>query len=81
MSGCMLASAGRDVTEGTIDTFTPTGHDYRDDANSSGDYVDNFSFVGREGRGHEAKDHQSDGWTNFLSSPKARAIENNLGVD
>lgn len=81
LSGCLFAEIGRDVTKGTIDTFRPTGHDYRDDSNSDGEYVDNFSQVQREGRGHEPMDHQSDRLTPIWTSSKARAIERNLGVD
>lgn len=81
LSGCVVADVGRDLTKGTVDTFSPTGRGYRDDANSDGDYVDNFSYVGREGRGDTPMEHQSDRLTNFWTSPKARAIERNVGID
>lgn len=45
------------------------------------DYHDEFDVVGREGRGHQAMEHESDGLTKWIESPKARAINRNLGFD
>lgn len=45
------------------------------------DYTDEYDVVGKEGRGHQAMEHESDFLTRFISSPKARAINRNLGYD
>jgi hypothetical protein len=45
------------------------------------DYHDEFDGVGQEGRGHQAMEHESDWLSRFVESPKARAINRNLGYD
>ena len=78
-TGCGMMSAGRDMADSTLDTMTPRDRDYRDDANLSGDYNDEWKQVGKEGRGNMPVEREWDGLTKHWMSPKAQAIESNLG--
>jgi hypothetical protein len=80
-AGCGLFSAGREMSKASVDQFAPRTHDYRDDVNDSDEFVDPHVAVGREARGHLPPDHESDGLSKYIASPKARAIERSLGVD
>jgi hypothetical protein len=46
-----------------------------------GEYHDDADLVGREGRGDQAVEKAPDGMGSWLYSPKARAINRNLGVE
>ena len=46
-----------------------------------GDYHDESDLVGREGRGDQSIERAPDGMGSWLYSPKARAIQRNLGVE
>lgn len=47
-----------------------------------GAFNDDYSVVRKEGRSGEQMDHEdTDGMDKWLYSPKARAINRNLGVD
>lgn len=80
-TGCALWDAGKDVTKAGADQFKFRDRDYRDDANLDDNYNDEWGGVGKEGRGHEPMEHESDGLSKWWASPKARAIERNLGFD
>ena len=57
--------------------FKPKPNDYRD---FSEEYVsDEYSIVGTEGRGDQAREWADDNWFNKLKSKKHRDIEANLG--
>jgi len=61
----------------SMNQFDPFGaSDYRD---STQDTQDEWSFVGKEGRGDSALIDENDPFKPFLMSPKARSIERNLG--
>lgn len=75
-SGCGLAQMGRD----TARMFTPNTGDYSSDVDD-GQFQDEWSVAGREGRGETKLDRESDGLTPYLSSDKARRIARNLGTD
>lgn len=77
-SGCALADLGRSIADETTKMFTPKSRDYFDETEVG---EDQWSQAGKEGRGDRAKDHESDALTGLISSPKARGIERNLGVD
>jgi len=53
----------------------------RTNAYNPKDYHDEFDVVGKEGRGHQEMEHESDAFTKWIQSPKARNIERNLGID
>lgn len=76
-SGCGLLEWGRD----TARVFTPRGTDYDKDDIYDSRAVDDWSSVGREGRGDSPIDKESDGLTPYLSSDKARRIARNVNVD
>jgi len=50
-----------------------------DDYGSS-DGADDWDFVGEIGRGGTPPEQDPDPWWKFIASPKARAIEKNVGV-
>ena len=77
-SGCALGELGRSIFDSSARLFKPTSKDYADETDQK---IDEWSQVGVEARGDQRRDHESDGLTNFMSSPKAQGIERNLGVD
>jgi hypothetical protein len=83
LPGCGLFQMGQDVTKASWKQFRPKTRDYADPINdpNSKDYQDEWSTVGSEGRGDQSFDKESDALTKWISSPKARAIERNLGVE
>ena len=80
-TGCALMDIGRDITDSSARLFRPNHRGYRDEANDEEDYHDEWTAVGNEARGERSKDHESDGLTHWMESPKARAINRSLGVD
>jgi hypothetical protein len=70
LAGCATMSDG---------TLKARDHDYRDDANDATAHHDEWDTVRKEGRGAEATEQEWDSWTKSLMSPKAMAIERNLG--
>lgn len=77
-SGCALGDLGKNIADSTVKMFKPTSRDYFDESDVG---VDEWSQAGDEARGDQAKEHESDGLTKYMSSPKAQAIERNLGYD
>lgn len=45
------------------------------------DFQDDYKVAGEEGRAELPREKETDGLTPFLESPKARAINKNLGID
>lgn len=79
-SGCGLLGAGRKLGASMTHMMKPNARDYEEtDVDSTG--TDAWSQVGVEARGHQPFEHESDGLTNLVSSPKARRINRNLGID
>jgi hypothetical protein len=60
-------------------SFRPSARDYADEANDPDGAHDEWDSVRQEGRGTDATEHEWDKWTPKLMSPKAMAIERNLG--
>ena len=82
LTGCNVMSEGKRTAKTAADGFAPRSRDLdSDDNRNGGEYVDPWRFVGKEGRADEQMEHESDGLTKYMSSPKARAIERNLGID
>lgn len=81
--GCGLFQIGQDITKASWRQFRPKTNDYADPINdpNSAEYHDEWESVGSEGRGDQAYEKESDGLTKWISSPKARSIERNLGVE
>jgi len=80
VSGCGLVSAGRSMTSSMTQLMKPNAKDYEEtDIYAAG--TDAWSQVGVEARGHQPMEHESDGLTRFVSSPKAQRINRNLGID
>ena len=75
--GCQLTEHGRTVTRQTLRTFKLRPNDYRD---TTLEEEDDWSFVGKIGRGDRPLEDEGDPWKKFLMSPKATKIERNLGV-
>lgn len=82
-SGCGLFQMGQDISKASWRQFRPKTRDYADPVNdpNSADYHDEWESVGSEGRGDQSFEKESDGLTKWISSPKARSIERNLGVE
>ena len=81
LAGCGIMQAGKQITQASFRQFSPKTSDYADPTNDGSDSADEWDFVGSEGRGDLPRDKESDGLTKWISSPKARSIERNLGVD
>lgn len=77
-SGCAVADLGKSIATSTAKMFKPSSRDYFDESDVG---VDEWAQAGEEGRGDQAKEHESDGLTRYMSSPKAQAINRNLGYD
>lgn len=73
---CGILSGGCASME---DAFKPRDRDYRDDVNDGEEYHDEWDSVRKEGRGSDPSEKEWDPWTKHLMSPKAMAIERNLG--
>lgn len=78
-TGCAMLDDGKESVAATANAMKPRDHDYRDDANDGDTYLDPWKGVGEEGRASEAKEHDFDALTKHVESPKAQAIERNLG--
>lgn len=77
--GCAAIDETKETAGETIKAFTPKSGGYK---NSNDDFVeDEWAMAGREARGDQSKDHEHDKLTPYLMSPKARSIENSLGID
>ncbi len=83
LPGCGLFQMGKDISKASWRQFRPKTRDYADPINdpNSADYHDEWETVGSEGRGEQSYEKESDGLTKWISSPKARSIERNLGVE
>jgi hypothetical protein len=81
MTGCGIIQAGKDITRAGFRQFTPKTSDYADATDYGQEEPDEWEFVGSEGRGGMQREKESDGLTKWISSPKARSIERNLGYD
>ena len=79
-SGCALVDMGKETFGALTKQFTPKGHDYVDSANDEGALIDDWSHVGTEARGDKSRDKESD-WFSQFETPKARAINRNLGIE
>jgi hypothetical protein len=77
----MLSSAGCTLfsTNKSGDSTASTPKKPRPERRLDNDLNDEWDYVGHEGRGHRPVEHEWDRWTPYLMSPKARAIEQNLG--
>jgi hypothetical protein len=47
---------------------------------NTAEYQDKWASVGKEGRGSRPMEDEHDPFNKWLRSPKAAAIENNLGI-
>lgn len=81
LTGCGIIQAGKDITRAGFRQFSPKTKDYADPTEYGQEEPDEWEFVGTEARGGLAREKESDGLTQWLSSPKARSIERNLGYD
>lgn len=83
LPGCGLFQMGKDISQASWRQFRPKTRDYADPNNdpNSAEYHDEWGSVGSEGRGDQAYEKESDGLTKWVSSPKARSIERNLGIE
>ncbi len=77
-SGCAMIGSTRNVASTMWHSFKPNPTDYRD---STDEINDQWSSVGREGRGDRPLEQESDPLKAWLMSSKARNIERNLGVE
>jgi hypothetical protein len=77
-SGCALGELGKNIADSTAKMFRPTSRDYFDQSEVG---TDEWAQAGEEGRGDQSREHESDGLTKYMSSPKAQSIERNLGFD
>jgi hypothetical protein len=76
-TGCALMEPVQTFSRGIGKTLKPRGTDY----SSPGDDVDSqWDFVGVEARGDRPIEIDNDPFRNGLMSPRARAIERNLGI-
>ena len=75
-SGCAVFQPLKEVNDYVVRSLRPNPHDYRD---STDDEEDEWSFVGKEARGNMAPESSNDPLRKYLTSPKARSIEANLG--
>ena len=79
ISGCALVESPSAAMRRMKRTFTPNPHD--PDIEASQDKGE-WDFVGDEGRGDQTRERDPDPWfKKYLMSPKANAIERNLGID
>lgn len=81
LTGCGIMQAGKDITRAGFRQFSPKTADYADPTEYGESEPDEWEFVGTEGRNGMQREKESDGLTKWLSSPKARSIERNLGYD
>lgn len=72
----ICCAAGLSAGCATNDNLMKSGGDQ----DQSFDYHDEWDSVRKEGRGSEATEKEWDSWTPKLMSPKAMAIERNLGL-
>ena len=78
-TGCTMLTASRDAMSQSMRMFKPNPND----GNAlSGDEVDEWEFVGKEGRFDQERERDPDRWwQDLVMSPEARHIERNLGID
>lgn len=75
--GCAVVDMSRDAMVRTTSMFRPDPKDYDEGADDDGK---DWAFVGEEGRADQKRDRNPEAWLDdLISSPKARAIERNLG--
>ena len=77
LPGCAMFNDGKESVDATANALKPRDHDYRDVVN--GEFDDEWSGVRKEGRASEPTEQEWDGLTKHMMSPKAMAIERNLG--
>lgn len=78
-TGCAVTDAGKNIADSSLDVLKPNARDYRDTVNDPAEFHDEWSEVGRDGRGSTAREHEWDKLTPVMMSPKAMAVERNLG--
>ncbi len=77
-SGCAMVGPARHFTTESWKIFKPNSRGYRD---STDEVDDQWSIVGKEGRGDRAPEREADPFKKWLQSPKAASIERNLGIE
>ncbi len=76
-NGCALLNQTQEFTRQSFRAMTPRSSDYYDPSEA---VEDDWSIVGHEGRGDTPLEQDPDPWWGkYIMSPKARAIEQNLG--
>jgi hypothetical protein len=76
VSGCAVMKPVHEISEYMTTAFRPKGLDYQ----MSGDEdTGEWDQVGIEGRGDRPMESSNDPFRKYLSTPKAREIERNLG--
>ncbi len=78
LPGCTAFQAGREMMSESMKIFKPRTNDYRDVSQEEGD---NWEFVGKEARGNRPLEDQKDPIRDLFMSPRAKAIERNLGYE
>jgi hypothetical protein len=76
--GCGLVRAGKDMTAATVKLMTPRPNDYRD---STGEIDKEWASVGNTANSIRGLEQDNDPLRNLLTTPKARSIERNLGIE
>ncbi len=78
-TGCAIIDAGNNLFQFSWNAVKPRPTDYKNPTDDDGSEWD---FVGQDGRGDRAKEYDPDRWwKKYVSSPKANAIERNVGVN
>lgn len=67
--------------DGSAKALRPQSRDYADYANDEREFNDEWASVGMQARADQATDHEADGLSKYLQSPKARSINRSLGVE
>jgi hypothetical protein len=76
--GCGLIRAGKDMTAATAKLVTPRPNDYRD---STGEIDEEWASVGNTANSIRGLEQDKDPLRKWLTTPKARSIERNLGIE
>lgn len=78
-TGCHLVEHPKSAARRMTRMFTPRPDDWDSEVNED---VEEWDFVGEEGRGDQTRERDPDPWfKKYLMSEKANSIERNLGID
>lgn len=78
LAGCGLMQSAQTMTRESMSMMKPKPHDYRDSTDES---RDEWTEFGESARAMRPAEKDNDPLRNWLSTPKARSIERNLGVE